>query len=65
MHLTLWHPAAFGDFRVKNTEMHVALCENFSSPVSATDLVKVSKDAASLVACTRKRIFWLGGADFL
>jgi len=24
------------------------------------DLVKVSKDAASLVVCTRKKIFWLG-----
>jgi len=29
--------------------MHVALRGNFSGPVCSTDLVKVSKDAASLV----------------
>jgi len=63
--LTLWRLAAFGDFREKNTETHVALHGNFSSPVSATDLVKVSKDAESLVACTRKKNFYLGGVDFL
>jgi len=50
--LTLWRPAAFGDFGKKNTEAHVALCENFSGPVSATDLVEVSKDVASLLVCT-------------
>jgi len=40
--------------------MHVALRANFSGSVNATDPVKVSKDAVSLVACTRKKIFWLG-----
>jgi len=58
--LTLWHPAAFGDFREKNTKTHVALRKNFSGPVRATDLVKGSKDAASLVACTRKKFFGWG-----
>jgi len=54
----------FWGFPRKNTETHVALHGNFSGPVSATDLVKVSKDAASLVACTQKNV-WLEGADFL
>jgi len=42
--LTLWHLGAFGDFLTKNTETHVALHGNFSQSISATDLVKVSKD---------------------
>ena len=29
--LTLWCLAIFGNFREKNTEMHVALCGNFSA----------------------------------
>jgi len=60
--LTLWCPAKTGDFREKNTKMHVALCENFSGLVSTTDPVKSSKDNASLVACTRKK-FLVGVAD--
>jgi len=63
--LTLWCPAAFGNFQEKITETYVALCRDFSSLVSVNDLVKVSKDAASLVAYTRKKFFWLGVADFL
>jgi len=43
----------------------MALHRNISTPVRVTDLVEVSKDAASLLACTRKKIFWLGGAGFL
>jgi len=41
----------------------VALRRNFFGPVSATDLVKRSKDATSLLDCTRKKIFfaWEGG----
>jgi len=35
----------------------VALHGNFSGPVSATAPVKGSKDAASLVACNRKKFF--------
>jgi len=41
----------------------MALCENISAPVQVTDLVKVSKDAASLVVCTRKN-FLVGGCGF-
>jgi len=63
--LTLWRPATFGDFQDKNTETHVALRGNFSGPVSGTDPLKVSKDAASLVVCIRKKIFWLVSAVFL
>jgi len=41
----------------------MALRGNFSGPVNATSLVKVSKDTASLVACTRKK-FLVGGYGF-
>jgi len=37
--------------------MHVALHGNISAPVWVTDLVEASKDAASLLVCTRKKIF--------
>jgi len=43
----------------------MALCWNFSSPVRAANLVKSSKNAASLVACTRKKIFCLGYGFFV
>jgi len=51
--------------RAKTAGSNVALHRNFSGPVSATDLVKSSKDLASLVVCTLKNFFWLGVADFL
>jgi len=38
----------------------VALHGNFSGPVCSTDLVKVSKDTASLLVCTQKKMFCLG-----
>jgi len=44
----------------KTAGSHVALRGNFSAPVRVTDLVEVSKDSASLVVCTRKKIFCLG-----
>jgi len=45
----------------------VALRGNISAHVQVTDLVEASKDAAtaSLLVHIRKKIFWLGGADFL
>jgi len=49
----------------KNTETHVALHGNFSGHVSTTDLVEVSKDTASLLVCTRKKIFWLESVGIL
>jgi len=44
--------------------MHVALHGNISAPVWDTDLVEMSKDAASLLVCTRKNIFCLGDVVF-
>jgi len=52
------------EFLRKNSETHVALHGNFSGPVSAADLVKGSKDEASFLVCTWKKIFCLGGAVF-
>jgi len=40
--------------------MRVALRGNLSSLVCCTDPVKVSKDTASLLVCTRKQIFCVG-----
>jgi len=50
--------------RKQTAGSHVALCRNISASIQVTDLVKVSKDVASLVVCTRK-IFLVGGAGFL
>ena len=36
------------------------LLGNISAPVRVTDLVEVSKDVASLVVCTQKKIFAWG-----
>jgi len=44
--------------RKKTAASHVALRRNISAPVRVTDLVEVSKDAASLVVCIWKS-FWL------
>ena len=41
----------------------MALCGNFSGPISVTELVEVSKDAASLLVCTQKS-FLIGGYGF-
>ena len=46
--------------RAKTAGSYVALRGNFSGPVSTTDLVKSSKDWASLVVCTRKKFFGWG-----
>jgi len=53
-------PGLIQAFREKTAGSHVALHGNLSGPVSATNLVKSSKDSASLALCTQKRIFWLG-----
>jgi len=42
----------------------MALRGNISAPVRVTDLVEASKDAASLLVCTRKKIFCLGRSGF-
>jgi len=35
----------------------MALCGHISAPVQVTDLVEASKDAASLLVCTRNKFF--------
>ena len=62
-YLTLWRLAEITNSRTKTTGLHVALRKNFSSTLSATDLVKGPKDVASLLVCTRKQIL-LGGYGF-
>jgi len=46
--------------RKKTAGSHVVLRGNISVPVSVTDLLEVSKDAASLVVWTRKKFFGWG-----
>jgi len=55
----------FRGFSRKNTETQVALSGNFSSLVCATDPVKGSKDAASLLVCTRKNVLPEGCGFFV
>jgi len=43
----------------------VALHGNISAPVWVTDLVEASKDAASLLVCTRKKIITWGCRFFV
>jgi len=52
--------ADFSKFRKKTAGSHEDLHGNISAPVQVTDLVEVSKDAASLVVCTLKNIFAWG-----
>jgi len=53
-------PGLIQAVRVKTAGSHVALRRNFSGLVSATDLVKSSKDSASLVVRAPKKICgWL------
>jgi len=46
--------------RKKTAGLHVALRRNISAPVQVKYLVEVSKDAASLLVCTRKKYFCWG-----
>jgi len=55
----------FWRFLKKDTETHVALRENFSHLVSVADLVESSKDVASLLVCSLKKILWLGCGFFV
>jgi len=49
----------------KTADSHVALHGNIFAPARVMDLAEASKDVASLVICTRKRFFCLGGAGWL
>jgi len=50
---------------VKTAVLHVALRGNFSSPVSATDPFKSSKDSESLIVRTQKKLFGWGCGFFV
>jgi len=61
---TLSHLVMFKNFEPKNRQ-HVALCKRDSCAESGRELFKGSKDSASLLVCTKKKFFLVGGADFL
>jgi len=66
--LTMFNTLTFGliqAIRKKTAGLHMVLNRNISALAEVTHLVKVSKDAASLVVCTRKNIVWLGDTVFL
>jgi len=53
-------PGLIQAVRAKTAGLHVALCENSSGPVSATDLVKSIKNWTHLVVSTWKKFFAWG-----
>jgi len=63
--LTLWRLGGFGDFRKTNSSFRLLYQRPSSSANCARELFNGSNGSASLVDCTRKKNFCLGGADFL
>jgi len=63
--LTLWEPPGFGNFRKKNSGSRLPYQRPSSSAHCARELFSGSNGSASLVDCTRIKIFCLGGAFFL
>jgi len=57
--LTLLCPACFENFYEKNVS-HMALQEHNSSAENRRELLKGSKDSASLLVCTQKELFGWG-----
>jgi len=55
----LSHLATFGDFCTRTTGSHVALRTRNSDTKSSRELFSVSKDAASLLVCARKKFLVL------
>jgi len=53
------------DFGLKNSSFRLPYQCPSSSADCARELLNGSNGSASLVDYTRKKIFWLGGADFL
>ena len=58
-------PGWIQGFSEKNAWTHLALHRNISAPVRVTDLVKASKDMASLLVYTRKKFFAWGCRFFM
>jgi len=63
--LTPWRLGGFGDFRKKNSSFRLPYQRPSSSADCARELLNGSNGSVSLVDCTRKKIFCLGGAGFL
>jgi len=62
--LILLEPGGFGDFCKKNSSFRLPYQRPISSANCARKLFSGSNGAASLVDCTQKKIFCLGGAFF-
>jgi len=65
---TLWEPAyeyIVLRFRPKTSSCQLPYQRHSSSADCSRELFKGSNGSASLLVCTRKKIFWLGDADFL
>jgi len=56
---------SYFDFGLKNGSFQLPYQHPSSSADCAREVFKGSNRSASLVDCTRKKIFWLGNADFL
>ena len=63
--LTLLEPPGFGDFCKKNSSFRLPYQRPSSSAHCARELFSGSNGSASLVDCTRKKFFCLGGVVFL
>jgi len=57
--LTLWYLGGFGDFRKKNSSFRLPYQRPSSSANCARELFNSSNGSASLVDCTRTKIFCL------
>ena len=62
--LTPWRLGGFGDFRKKNSSFQMPYQRPSSSADCARELFNGSNGSASLVDCTRKKNFLLGGCGF-
>jgi len=61
MSLTLWRLGGFGDFRKKNSSFWLPYQRLSSSADCAIELFNGSNGLASLVDCTRKKLFGCHG----
>jgi len=62
--LTPWRLGGFGDFRKKNSSFQLPYQRPSSYADCARELFNGSNGSASLVDCTQKKKFCLGGASF-
>jgi len=62
--LTPWRLGGFGNFRKKNSSFRLLYQRHSSSVDCARELFNGSNGSASLVDCTRKKVFAWGVQDF-